>query len=144
MDFRTTKVPTVRYSSALALCVSVFLLDITVMWHKLGLRLITVPWFTSVWLVKDLLAQALHARTSALIFCSSGLEMENNQLSKESTNRSDLVSDDGKNSKSVVCQRCGSKVLCPGMAVFAEKEVWCMAWGSGLVSMGFWDTTVSS
>ncbi|XP_036957027.1 guanine nucleotide exchange factor MSS4 isoform X1 [Acanthopagrus latus] len=54
---------------------------------------------------------------------SDGLEMENNQLSKESTNRSDLVSDDGKNSKSVVCQRCGSKVLCPGMAVFAEKEL---------------------
>lgn len=36
---------------------------------------------------------------------------------------SGLVSEDGKNVKSVVCQRCGSKVLCPGMAVFAEKEV---------------------
>lgn len=49
--------------------------------------------------------------------------MDNNQLSRKSTDRSDLVSEDGKNSKSVVCQRCGSKVLCPGMAVFAEKEV---------------------
>lgn len=36
-----------------------------------------------------------------------------------------LVSDDGKNVKSVLCQRCSSKVLCPGMAVFAEKEVTC-------------------
>lgn len=34
-----------------------------------------------------------------------------------------LVSEDGKNVKAVLCQRCGSKVLCPGMAVFAEKEV---------------------
>ncbi|KAI4826752.1 hypothetical protein KUCAC02_030185 [Chaenocephalus aceratus] len=49
--------------------------------------------------------------------------MENNQESKESTDRSDLVSEDGKNIKTVVCQRCGSKVLCPGMAVFAEKEL---------------------
>ncbi|XP_029947842.1 guanine nucleotide exchange factor MSS4 [Salarias fasciatus] len=37
--------------------------------------------------------------------------------------RSHLVSEDGKNSKTVLCQRCGSKVLCPGMAVFAEKEL---------------------
>ncbi|KAK6319364.1 guanine nucleotide exchange factor MSS4 isoform X2 [Coregonus clupeaformis] len=37
--------------------------------------------------------------------------------------RSTLVSEDGKNIKSVLCQRCGSKVLCPGMAVFAEKEL---------------------
>uniref|UniRef100_A0A3B5MKC0 Guanine nucleotide exchange factor MSS4 n=1 Tax=Xiphophorus couchianus TaxID=32473 RepID=A0A3B5MKC0_9TELE len=36
---------------------------------------------------------------------------------------SDLVSEDGKNIKSVLCQRCGSKVLCPGMAVFAEIEL---------------------
>lgn len=34
-----------------------------------------------------------------------------------------LLSEDGKNVKAVLCQRCGSKVLCPGMAVFAEKEV---------------------
>lgn len=34
-----------------------------------------------------------------------------------------LVSEDGKNVKAVLCQRCGSKVLCPGMALFAEKEV---------------------
>ncbi|XP_053722979.1 guanine nucleotide exchange factor MSS4 [Synchiropus splendidus] len=37
--------------------------------------------------------------------------------------RSDLVSEDGKNIKSVLCQRCGSKVLTPGSAVFAEKEL---------------------
>ncbi|TKS71496.1 guanine nucleotide exchange factor MSS4 [Larimichthys crocea] len=49
--------------------------------------------------------------------------MDNDQQSKESTDRSDLVSEDGKNSKSVVCQRCGSKVLCPGMAVLVEKEL---------------------
>ena len=49
------------------------------------------------------------------------------QQFKESSDRSDLVSVDGKNSKSVLCQRCGSKVLCPGMAVFAEKEVGCEA-----------------
>ncbi|XP_062842795.1 guanine nucleotide exchange factor MSS4 [Trichomycterus rosablanca] len=36
---------------------------------------------------------------------------------------SSLVSEDGKNMKSVVCQRCASKVLCPGMAVLAEKEL---------------------
>ncbi|KAF4094045.1 hypothetical protein AMELA_G00008980 [Ameiurus melas] len=36
---------------------------------------------------------------------------------------SDLVSEDGKNIKSVVCQRCGSKVLCPGTAVLAEKQL---------------------
>ncbi|KAM3622104.1 uncharacterized protein V6R79_020386 [Siganus canaliculatus] len=49
--------------------------------------------------------------------------MDNTQQSTDSMDRSDLVSEDGKNSKSVVCQRCGSKVLCPGMAVFAEKEL---------------------
>lgn len=49
--------------------------------------------------------------------------MDDSQLSKENTERSELVSADGKNIKSVLCQRCGSKVLCPGMAVFSEKEV---------------------
>lgn len=34
-----------------------------------------------------------------------------------------MVSEDGKNIKSVLCQRCGSKVLCPGMAVLAKKEL---------------------
>ncbi|KPP69840.1 hypothetical protein Z043_111376, partial [Scleropages formosus] len=34
-----------------------------------------------------------------------------------------LVSEDGKNSKSVVCQRCSSKVLSPGSAQFTEKEL---------------------
>ncbi|KAJ8259613.1 hypothetical protein GJAV_G00171460 [Gymnothorax javanicus] len=34
-----------------------------------------------------------------------------------------MVSEDGKNMKSVLCQRCGSKVLCPGMAVLAKKEL---------------------
>ncbi|XP_035653147.2 guanine nucleotide exchange factor MSS4-like isoform X1 [Oncorhynchus keta] len=37
--------------------------------------------------------------------------------------QSTLVSGVGKNIKSVLCQRCGSKVLCPGMAVFTEKEL---------------------
>ncbi|CAN9512292.1 unnamed protein product [Ophioblennius macclurei] len=41
----------------------------------------------------------------------------------QGADRSDLVSEDGKNIKTVLCQRCGSKVLCPGMAVFAEKEL---------------------
>lgn len=40
-----------------------------------------------------------------------------------SSDRTELVSEDGKNTKSVLCQRCGSKVLCPAMAVFTEKEV---------------------
>ncbi|KAM4589051.1 guanine nucleotide exchange factor MSS4 isoform 1-T2 [Odontesthes bonariensis] len=49
--------------------------------------------------------------------------MDNDQESKEGTDRSELLSVDGKNSKSVLCQRCGSKVLCPGMATFEEKEL---------------------
>ncbi|XP_041834301.1 guanine nucleotide exchange factor MSS4 [Melanotaenia boesemani] len=49
--------------------------------------------------------------------------MDNSQESKEATDQTELVSEDGKNSKSVLCQRCGSKVLCPGMAMFAEKEL---------------------
>lgn len=49
--------------------------------------------------------------------------MDDNQQSSETSDRSDLVSENGKNSKSIVCQRCGSKVLCPGTAVLAEKEV---------------------
>lgn len=57
----------------------------------------------------------------------SGLEMDKEEHgsvdSKECPDRSDLVSEEGKNIKSVLCQRCGSKVLCPGMAVFSEKEV---------------------
>ena len=52
--------------------------------------------------------------------------MDNDQESKEGTDRSELLSEDGKKSKSVVCQRCGSKVLCPGMATFEEKEVCCI------------------
>ncbi|XP_072239274.1 guanine nucleotide exchange factor MSS4 isoform X2 [Leuresthes tenuis] len=49
--------------------------------------------------------------------------MDNDQESKEGSDRSELLSEDGKNSKSVLCQRCGSKVLCPGMATFEEKEL---------------------
>ncbi|XP_054641538.1 guanine nucleotide exchange factor MSS4 [Dunckerocampus dactyliophorus] len=49
--------------------------------------------------------------------------MDLNPQAKDSTDRADLVSEDGKNRKSVLCQRCGSKVLCPGMAVFAEREL---------------------
>lgn len=53
----------------------------------------------------------------------SEFEMEDNQQSKQATDRSNLISDEGKNCKSIVCQRCGSKVLCAGMASLAEKEV---------------------
>ncbi|XP_056293159.1 guanine nucleotide exchange factor MSS4 isoform X2 [Pseudoliparis swirei] len=49
--------------------------------------------------------------------------MASSQQANDGTDRPDLVSGEGKNSKTVVCQRCGSKVLCPGMAVFAEKEL---------------------
>ncbi|XP_068598222.1 guanine nucleotide exchange factor MSS4 [Brachionichthys hirsutus] len=49
--------------------------------------------------------------------------MDNSQQPGESTDRSDLVSEDGKNVKSVICQCCESKVLSPGSAVFAEKEL---------------------
>ncbi|KAK3512856.1 hypothetical protein QTP70_028920 [Hemibagrus guttatus] len=48
---------------------------------------------------------------------------EQNFCSEGCSDPSNLVSEDGKNMKSVVCQRCGSKVLCPGMAVFAEKQL---------------------
>ncbi|XP_024231491.1 guanine nucleotide exchange factor MSS4 [Oncorhynchus tshawytscha] len=47
--------------------------------------------------------------------------------SKGCADRSTLVSEDGKNIKSVLCQRCGSKVLCPGVAVIAEKELFLPA-----------------
>ncbi|XP_037535568.1 guanine nucleotide exchange factor MSS4 [Nematolebias whitei] len=40
-----------------------------------------------------------------------------------SSERTELVSEDGKNTKSVLCQRCGSKVLCPAMAVLTDKEL---------------------
>lgn len=46
--------------------------------------------------------------------------METKDQTKENT---ELVSEEGKNIKAVLCQRCGSKVLCPGMAVYAEKEL---------------------
>ncbi|TST85776.1 Guanine nucleotide exchange factor MSS4 [Bagarius yarrelli] len=52
--------------------------------------------------------------------------MENNVenfVRKGCSDPSVLISEDGKNSKSVVCQRCGSKVLCPGMAVFSDKRL---------------------
>ncbi|XP_049589100.1 guanine nucleotide exchange factor MSS4 [Syngnathus scovelli] len=49
--------------------------------------------------------------------------MDQNTHTKDGVDRSNLVSEDGKNSKSVLCQRCGSKVLSPGMAVLAEKEL---------------------
>lgn len=47
-------------------------------------------------------------------------KMETKDQTKENT---ELVSEEGKNIKAVLCQRCGSKVLCPGMAVYAEKEL---------------------
>ncbi|KAJ7999912.1 hypothetical protein DPEC_G00199330 [Dallia pectoralis] len=49
--------------------------------------------------------------------------LEKSSPTEESVDRSTLVSEDGTNLKSVLCQRCGSKVLCPGMGVFAEKEL---------------------
>ncbi|XP_029357717.1 guanine nucleotide exchange factor MSS4 [Echeneis naucrates] len=49
--------------------------------------------------------------------------MDDSWQSKDGPDRTDLVSKDGKNNKSVLCQRCGSKVLGPGMALFAEKEL---------------------
>ncbi|XP_069012296.1 guanine nucleotide exchange factor MSS4 [Embiotoca jacksoni] len=49
--------------------------------------------------------------------------MDDSRESGERADRPDLVSDDGRNTKSVLCQRCGSKVLCPGMALFAEREL---------------------
>lgn len=59
--------------------------------------------------------------------------IEQVSLTEICPDRSQLVSEDGKNTKSVLCQRCGSKVLCPGTALFAEKEVrikqlffWCI------------------
>lgn len=52
------------------------------------------------------------------------MENDNQSFGTEGcSDPSNLVSEDGKNIKAVVCQRCGSKVLCPGMAVFAEKQV---------------------
>lgn len=50
-------------------------------------------------------------------------KQDENFGSEGCSDKSSLVSEDGKNTKSVVCQRCGSKVLCPGMGVFAEKRV---------------------
>lgn len=51
--------------------------------------------------------------------------MDSNQSSRSegSAEQSSLVSEEGKNMKSVVCQRCGSKVLCAGTAVLTEKEL---------------------
>ena len=45
---------------------------------------------------------------------------ENNP--SQSRDLSDLVID-GKNSKTLTCERCGSKVLLPGFAVYVNKEV---------------------
>lgn len=49
--------------------------------------------------------------------------MDNSQQPEDPAGRAGLVSEEGKNIKSVVCQRCGSKVLCPGMALLKEKEL---------------------
>lgn len=62
-------------------------------------------------------------------------EMEDNHQSKDASDRSDLISDDGKNCKSIVCQRCRSKVLCPGMASLAEKEVNWQCRFSAIITM---------
>ncbi|RXN19501.1 guanine nucleotide exchange factor MSS4-like protein [Labeo rohita] len=52
---------------------------------------------------------------------------DSKQTSPEGSVDPSLVSEDGKNVKAVLCQRCGSKVLCPGMALFAEKELFLPA-----------------
>nr|XP_055175110.1 guanine nucleotide exchange factor MSS4 isoform X2 [Nyctereutes procyonoides]XP_055175111.1 guanine nucleotide exchange factor MSS4 isoform X2 [Nyctereutes procyonoides] len=36
---------------------------------------------------------------------------------------SDLVSAEGRNRKAVLCQRCGSRVLQPGAALFSRRQV---------------------
>ncbi|KAG2467796.1 guanine nucleotide exchange factor MSS4 [Polypterus senegalus] len=41
----------------------------------------------------------------------------------EASDRSALVSEEGKNSKSVQCGRCGSTVLNAGAAQFAERQL---------------------
>ncbi|XP_066559592.1 guanine nucleotide exchange factor MSS4 [Amia ocellicauda] len=53
-----------------------------------------------------------------------------------SAGRAGLVAQDGKNSKTVLCQRCGSKVLCPGVALFTEKELFLPAMRKKLGSAG--------
>ncbi|KAK1152677.1 hypothetical protein AOXY_G30778 [Acipenser oxyrinchus oxyrinchus] len=66
------------------------------------------------------------ARRGSLQYLSAqGRGMEGAEVIE--VDRSGLVSEDGKNAKTVLCQRCGSKVLCPGMALFAEKELFLPA-----------------
>ncbi|XP_063072083.1 guanine nucleotide exchange factor MSS4 [Engraulis encrasicolus] len=62
---------------------------------------------------------------------SVGMEDQHGQSEpsppESSVDPATLVSEDGKNSKAVLCQRCGSKVLCPGMAQLSEKELFLPA-----------------
>ncbi|XP_072804975.1 guanine nucleotide exchange factor MSS4 isoform X2 [Vicugna pacos] len=44
--------------------------------------------------------------------------------------RSELVSAEGRNRKAVLCQRCGSRVLQPGAALFSRRQKPALADGS--------------
>lgn len=44
---------------------------------------------------------------------------------------SDLVSAEGRNRKAVLCQRCGSRVLQPGTALFSRRQVRGRGGGEG-------------
>lgn len=66
-----------------------------------------------------------------------------NSPSEPCVDRATLVSEDGKNIKAVVCQRCGSKVLSAGSAQFEEREVnnkmiTCDLKATKLAPMGFY------
>lgn len=37
--------------------------------------------------------------------------------------QNELVSAEGRNRKAVLCQRCGSRVLQPGTALFSRRQV---------------------
>lgn len=95
------------------------------------------PCCPSVRLVNDTLASIILCIDISEPGCLSGFVMENSQQSTDGTDRSDLVSADGKNIKSVLCQRCGSKVLCPGMATLEEKEVRCETSGTSCQCAAF-------
>ncbi|EDL39605.1 RAB interacting factor, isoform CRA_a [Mus musculus] len=38
--------------------------------------------------------------------------------------QNELVSAEGRNRKAVLCQRCGSRVLQPGTALFSRRQGW--------------------
>lgn len=44
---------------------------------------------------------------------------------------SELVSAEGRSRKAVLCQRCRSRVLQPGTALFSRRQVRGWGWGGG-------------